>query len=75
MTRVVLVEDHDMVAEAIGLALERAGIEVIARATSVATAVPKSSMPPRNERSLKNPWSTATSRQRLDFGLKSRLSR
>ncbi|KJK45662.1 transcriptional regulator [Lentzea aerocolonigenes] len=39
MTRVVLVEDHDMVAEAIGLALERAGIEVIARATTVATAL------------------------------------
>ncbi|MEU0881973.1 response regulator transcription factor [Lentzea sp. NPDC005914] len=39
MTRVVLVEDHDMVAEAIGLALERAGIEVVARATTVATAL------------------------------------
>jgi DNA-binding NarL/FixJ family response regulator len=39
MTRVVLVEDHDMVAEAIGLALERAGIEVIARATTVAAAL------------------------------------
>lgn len=39
MTKVVLVEDHDMVAEAIGLALERAGIEVIARATTVATAL------------------------------------
>ncbi|GAA3636261.1 response regulator transcription factor [Lentzea roselyniae] len=35
----VLVEDHDMVAEAIGLALERAGIEVVARATTVATAL------------------------------------
>ena len=39
MTRVVLVEDHDMVAEAIGLALERSGIEVIARASTVAAAV------------------------------------
>jgi DNA-binding NarL/FixJ family response regulator len=39
MTRVVLVEDHDMVAEAIGLALERAGIEVIARAATVAAAL------------------------------------
>jgi DNA-binding NarL/FixJ family response regulator len=39
MTRVVLVEDHDMVAEAIGLALERAGIEVVARATTVAAAL------------------------------------
>ncbi|WP_109641960.1 MULTISPECIES: response regulator transcription factor [Lentzea] len=39
MTTVVLVEDHDMVAEAIGLALERAGIEVVARATTVATAL------------------------------------
>ncbi|MET8757667.1 response regulator transcription factor [Lentzea sp. NPDC004782] len=39
MTRVVLVEDHDMVAEAIGLALERAGIEVIARTTTVAATL------------------------------------
>ena len=39
MTRVVLVEDHDMVAEAIGLALERSGIEVIARASTVASAL------------------------------------
>jgi DNA-binding NarL/FixJ family response regulator len=39
MTSVVLVEDHDMVAEAIGQALERAGITVIARASSVATAL------------------------------------
>jgi DNA-binding NarL/FixJ family response regulator len=39
MTRVVLVEDHDMVAEAIGLALERAGIEVIARASTVTAAL------------------------------------
>jgi DNA-binding NarL/FixJ family response regulator len=39
MTKVVLVEDHDMVAEAIGLALERAGIEVIARASTVAAAL------------------------------------
>jgi DNA-binding NarL/FixJ family response regulator len=39
MTRVVLVEDHDMVAEAIGLALERAGIEVVARASTVAAAL------------------------------------
>ncbi|ANZ38054.1 DNA-binding response regulator [Lentzea guizhouensis] len=39
MTRVVLVEDHDMVAEAIGLALERAGIEVVARAATVAAAL------------------------------------
>ncbi|MFI6097058.1 response regulator [Lentzea sp. NPDC051213] len=42
MTRVVLVEDHDMVAEAIGLALERAGIEVIARAATVAAALVES---------------------------------
>ncbi|MGW6446597.1 response regulator [Lentzea sp. NPDC055074] len=39
MTRVVLVEDHDMVAEAIGMALERAGIEVIAHASTLATAL------------------------------------
>ncbi|WP_330272779.1 response regulator transcription factor [Lentzea sp. NBC_00516] len=39
MTSVVLVEDHDMVAEAIGQALERAGFTVIARASSVATAL------------------------------------
>lgn len=39
MTNVVLVEDHDMVAEAIGQALERAGFTVIARASSVATAL------------------------------------
>ncbi|GHH46665.1 response regulator [Lentzea cavernae] len=39
MTRVVLVEDHDMVAEAIGQALERAGIDVIARASTVAAAL------------------------------------
>ncbi|WP_439661426.1 response regulator transcription factor [Lentzea sp. HUAS TT2] len=39
MTRVVLVEDHDMVAEAIGQALERAGIEVIARASTAAAAL------------------------------------
>ncbi|HEX8868448.1 MAG TPA: response regulator transcription factor [Lentzea sp.] len=39
MTRVVLVEDHDMVAEAIGLALERAGFDVVARATTVAAAL------------------------------------
>ncbi|NKE60565.1 response regulator transcription factor [Lentzea sp. PSKA42] len=39
MTRVVLVEDHDMVAEAIGLALEGAGIEVIARASTVVAAL------------------------------------
>ncbi|WP_090066697.1 response regulator transcription factor [Lentzea flaviverrucosa] len=43
MTRVVLVEDHDMVAEAIGLALERAGIEVIARASTVAAALAEAS--------------------------------
>ncbi|MPZ81572.1 MAG: response regulator [Actinophytocola sp.] len=39
-SRVVLVEDHDMVAEAIGLALERAeGITVVARARSIAEAL------------------------------------
>ncbi|MEV6718079.1 response regulator transcription factor [Lentzea sp. NPDC051208] len=43
MTRVVLVEDHDMVAEAIGLALERAGIEVVARASTVAAALAEAS--------------------------------
>jgi DNA-binding NarL/FixJ family response regulator len=38
-SRVLLVEDHDMVAEAIGLALERAeGITVVARARSIAEA-------------------------------------
>jgi DNA-binding NarL/FixJ family response regulator len=38
--RVVLVEDHDMVAEAIGLALEQAaGITVVARAKSIAEAL------------------------------------
>jgi DNA-binding NarL/FixJ family response regulator len=38
--RVLLVEDHDMVAEAIGLALQRtADIVVVARATSVAEAL------------------------------------
>ncbi|MFD8494521.1 response regulator transcription factor [Amycolatopsis sp. NPDC059657] len=37
--RVVLVEDHDMVAEAIGLALERSGMEIVARARSIATAL------------------------------------
>lgn len=38
--RVVLVEDHDMVAEAIGLALEQApDMEVVARARSIATAL------------------------------------
>lgn len=38
--RVVLVEDHDMVAEAIGLALDQvADIEVVARATSVLSAL------------------------------------
>ncbi|MEV4314309.1 response regulator transcription factor [Actinocrispum sp. NPDC049592] len=37
--RVLLVEDHDMVAEAIGLALDQAdGISVVARADSIATA-------------------------------------
>jgi DNA-binding NarL/FixJ family response regulator len=43
MTRVVLVEDHDMVAEAIGLALERAGIEVVARASTIAAALAETS--------------------------------
>jgi DNA-binding NarL/FixJ family response regulator len=39
-SRVVLVEDHDMVAEAIGLALEQAaGITVVARAKSIAEAL------------------------------------
>ncbi|HEY3868251.1 MAG TPA: response regulator transcription factor [Actinocrinis sp.] len=38
--RVLLVEDHDMVAEAIGLALQRAGdIEVVARVRSLADAL------------------------------------
>ncbi|GAA3446234.1 response regulator transcription factor [Planomonospora venezuelensis] len=38
--RVVLVEDHDMVAEAIGMALDRAdGMEVVARSRSIAAAV------------------------------------
>jgi DNA-binding NarL/FixJ family response regulator len=38
--RLVLVEDHDMVAEAIGLALGQApGIEVVARSGSIAAAV------------------------------------
>jgi DNA-binding NarL/FixJ family response regulator len=38
--RVVLVEDHDMVAEAIGLALDQAaGITVVARAKSIAEAI------------------------------------
>lgn len=39
-TRVVLVEDHDMVAEAMALAMARAGdIEIVARARSVETAL------------------------------------
>lgn len=39
-TRVVLVEDHDMVAEAMTLAMERADdIEIVARAHSIATAL------------------------------------
>jgi DNA-binding NarL/FixJ family response regulator len=38
--RVVLVEDHDMVAEAIGMALDRAaGIEVVGHARSIASAI------------------------------------
>ncbi len=38
--RLVLVEDHDMVAEAIGMALGHApGIEVVARSSSIAAAV------------------------------------
>jgi DNA-binding NarL/FixJ family response regulator len=38
--RVVLVDDHDMVAEAIGLALEQApDVQVVARAPSIATAL------------------------------------
>lgn len=38
--RVVLVEDHDMVAEAIGLALDQAAdMEIVARAHSIATAI------------------------------------
>lgn len=39
-TRVVLVEDHDMVAEAMALAMQRADdIEIVARARSIATAL------------------------------------
>ena len=39
-TRVVLVEDHDMVAEAMTLAMQRADdIEIVARARSIATAL------------------------------------
>ena len=39
-TRVVLVEDHDMVAEAMTLAMQRADdIEIVARAQSIATAL------------------------------------
>lgn len=39
-TRVVLVEDHDMVAEAMALAMQRAGdLEIVARARSIATAI------------------------------------
>jgi DNA-binding NarL/FixJ family response regulator len=39
-TRVVLVEDHDMVAEAMALAMDRADdIEIVARARSIATAL------------------------------------
>jgi DNA-binding NarL/FixJ family response regulator len=38
--RVVLVEDHDMVAEALGLALQQApGIEVVAKSVSMATGL------------------------------------
>ncbi|WP_199827757.1 response regulator transcription factor [Streptomyces specialis] len=38
--RVVLVEDHDMVAEAIGQALDRAaGMTVVARSRSIAAAL------------------------------------
>ncbi len=38
--RVVLVEDHDMVAEAIGMALDRAsGMEVVARSRSIDSAL------------------------------------
>ncbi|MEV7970397.1 response regulator transcription factor [Sphaerisporangium sp. NPDC088356] len=40
LVRVLLVEDHDMVAEAIGLALaQTSAIEVVARAGSIASAV------------------------------------
>lgn len=39
-TRVVLVEDHDMVAEAMALAMQRADdIEIVARARSIETAI------------------------------------
>ena len=39
-TRVVLVEDHDMVAEAMTLALQRVDdIEIVARARSIETAL------------------------------------
>lgn len=39
-TRVVLVEDHDMVAEAMALAMQRADdIEIVARARSISTAL------------------------------------
>jgi DNA-binding NarL/FixJ family response regulator len=40
MIRVLLVEDHDMVAEALGLGLEQAAdIEVVSRADTIATAL------------------------------------
>ncbi|NUW44699.1 response regulator transcription factor [Nonomuraea rhodomycinica] len=40
LIRLLLVEDHDMVAEALGLALDRAhGVEVVARSGSIETAV------------------------------------
>src|SRR6266496_471720 len=39
-TRVVLVEDHDMVAEAMALAMQRADdLEIVARARSIASAL------------------------------------
>jgi DNA-binding NarL/FixJ family response regulator len=37
--RVVLVDDHEMVAEALSLALAGAGVDVVARASSIAEAV------------------------------------
>src|SRR5215208_315178 len=46
-----------------------------AAAISVATAAGMSSMPAMNEVSPKQPWSTATSKQRREPGWKRRLSR
>ena len=46
-----------------------------AAATSVFTAPSKSSIPCKKPRSLKKPWSTATSKQRFDFELNNRFRR